>query len=177
MPRWMGNVPFILCTKNVGSYISSILHICQFGRILGRILCLLKFWRKPGREYLLIQLVGEYYIILGNATVFLIFALGTYDLGVCLGFASGYTSYFVLKDLTLDLTCVWLRYFIADTLKQLLTSPAASTCHGPQWFKCSLLIKSIFTTIHRLCALFFLSFDMTSSPYTTLPSLGGMLLQ
>ncbi len=25
---------------------------------------------------------------------------------------------------------------------------AASTCHGPQWFKCSLLIKSIFTTIH-----------------------------
>ena len=50
-------------------------------------------------EYLLIQLVGEYYIILGNATVFLIFALGTYDLCVCLGFASGYTSYFVLKDL------------------------------------------------------------------------------
>ena len=50
----------------------------------------------------LVYVIGEgvfYYIILGNATVFLIFALGTYDLCVCLGFGSGYTSYFVLKDL------------------------------------------------------------------------------
>ena len=54
-------------------------------------------------EYLLIQLVGEYYIILGNATVFLIFALGTYDLCVCLGFAEkekskvNFQSYFTFE--------------------------------------------------------------------------------
>ncbi len=47
---------------------------------------------------------------------------------------------FVLEEILLDLMCVRLRYFIADTLKQLLTSTAASTCHGPQWFKCSLFI-------------------------------------
>ncbi len=45
------------------------------------------------------QSVDYYYIILGNATVFLIFALGICYLCVCLGFGSGYTSYFVLEDL------------------------------------------------------------------------------
>jgi len=52
--------------------------MCKFGRILGRIYISENSDENWG-EYLLIQLVGEYYMFLGNATVFLIFALGTYD--------------------------------------------------------------------------------------------------
>ena len=142
----------------------------QFGRILGRISLSLKILKKTGEN------VG--WGVLHNS------GKRNCLLDICIGnlwFVCVFRIHFWIYILFCAERSYWIlhasshRLLIADKHHQMFMMPAINTCLEPQWYESSLIIKSSFTTTILCLSALLPVIHMTSSPYTTLSSLGGML--